>query len=307
MKKIHIAQTDIKASEIALGIMRMNSLPNEEAKRVIETALDGGINYFDHADIYGRGESERIFGEAFSEVDTSRDSVYIQSKTGIIPGKMYDFSKEHIIESVEGSLTRLKTDYLDALLLHRPDTLVEPEEVAEAFELLERQGKVRFFGVSNHNPMQIELLKKNIRQPLVFNQLQMSVSHHPMIDAGFNVNRSNNLSIDRDGSILDYCRLNDMTIQPWSPFQAGNDKQGIIFDHLDYEELNKVLNRLAEEYNVSREAIAIAWLLRHPAKMQPIIGSMNPERILSSIQASSIRLSREEWYELYRSGGFQLP
>lgn len=307
MRKINIAQTDLEVSEIALGIMRMNSLSNEEAERVIETALDSGINYFDHADIYGGGESERIFGEAFSELDTSRDSVYIQSKTGIIPGKMYDFSKEHIIQSVEGSLTRLKTDYLDALLLHRPDTLVEPEEVAEAFEQLERQGKVRFFGVSNHNPMQTELLKKNVRQPLVFNQLQMSVSHHPMIDAGFNVNRSNELSIDRDGSILDYCRLNDITIQPWSPFQAGNDKQGILFDHSDYEQLNKVLNRLAEEYNVSREAIAIAWLLRHPANMQPIIGSMNPGRIVSSTQASSLRLSREEWYELYRSGGFQLP
>lgn len=307
MKKIHIAQTDLEVSEMALGIMRMNSLSIDEAKRVIQTALDSGINFFDHADIYGGGESERIFGEAFSELGISRDSVYIQSKTGIIPGRMYDFSKEHIIEAVEGSLTRLKTDYLDAMLLHRPDTLVEPEEVAEAFDQLEREGKVRYFGVSNHNPMQIELLKKTVRQSLVFNQLQMSVSHHPMIDAGFNVNRSNALSINRDGSILEYCRLQDITIQPWSPFQAGNDKQGILFDHPDYEVLNKVLNRLAEENNVSREAIAIAWLLRHPAKMQPIIGSMNPERILSSTQASSVQLSREEWYELYRSGGFQLP
>lgn len=307
MNTIQVAHTDLKVSEIALGIMRMNSLSADEAKQVIKTAIDNGINYFDHADIYGRGESERIFGQAFDELNVPRDSVYIQSKTGIVPGKMYDFSKEHIIDSVEGILTRLKTDYLDALLLHRPDTLVEPEEVAEAFDQLEAQGKVRYFGVSNHNPMQIELLKKTVKQPLVFNQLQMSVTHHPMIDAGFNVNRTNQLSINRDGSVLDYCRLHDITIQPWSPFQAGNEKQGILFDHPDYAELNNAINNLAEQNNVEREAIAIAWLLRHPAKMQPIIGSMNPERIISSAKASNVKLSREEWYELYRAGGFQLP
>lgn len=307
MKKIKVAHTDLEISEIGLGIMRIDHLSIEQAKEVIQTAVDNGITFFDHADIYGGGESERIFGQAFSEMDIARDSVHIQSKTGIVPGKMYDFSKEHIIKSVEESLVRLKVDYLDALLLHRPDTLVEPEEVAEAFDQLEQQGKVRYFGVSNHNPMQIELLKKNVKQPLVFNQLQMSVSHHPMIDAGFNVNRSNELSLDRDGSLLDYSRLHDMTIQPWSPFQAGNGKSGILFDHAELKELNSVIERMAEEKGVSREAIAIAWLLRHPAKMQPIIGSMNPERIAASAKASGITLSREEWYELYKSGGFQLP
>lgn len=307
MKKIQVAHTDLKVSEIGLGIMRIDHLSNEQAKEVIQTAVDNGINFFDHADIYGGGESERIFGQAFSEMEIARDSVYIQSKTGIVPGKMYDFSKEHIIKSVEESLVRLKVDYLDALLLHRPDTLVEPEEVAEAFEQLEQQGKVRYFGVSNHNPMQIDLLKKNVKQPLVFNQLQMSVSHHPMIDAGLNVNRSNELSLDRDGSLLDYSRLHDMTIQPWSPFQAGNGKSGIVFDHPEFKELNSVMERMAEEKGVSREAIAIAWLLRHPAKMQPIIGSMNPERIAATAKASGVALSRLEWYELYRSGGFQLP
>lgn len=307
MKKIRVAQTDLEVSEIGLGIMRIDQLSNEQAKEVIQTAVDNGINFFDHADIYGGGESERIFGQAFSEMEIARDSVYIQSKTGIVPGKMYDFSKEHIIKSVEESLVRLKVDYLDALLLHRPDSLVEPEEVAEAFDQLEQQGKVRYFGVSNHNPMQIDLLKKNVKQPLVFNQLQMSVSHHPMIDAGFNVNRSNELSLDRDGSLLDYSRLHDMTIQPWSPFQAGNGKSGIVFDHPEFKELNSVMERMAEEKGVSREAIAIAWLLRHPAKMQPIIGSMNPERIAATAKASGVALSRLEWYELYRSGGFQLP
>lgn len=307
MKKIQVAHTDLEVSEIGLGIMRMNSLSNEEAKKVIQAAIDNGITFFDHADIYGGGESERIFGQAFSEMEIARDAVHIQSKTGIVPGKIYDFSKEHIIKSVDESLTRLKVDYLDALLLHRPDTLVEPEEVAAAFDQLEQQGKVRYFGVSNHNPMQIELLKKYVKQPLVFNQLQMSVSHHPMIDAGFNVNRSNELSLDRDGSILDYSRLHDMTIQPWSPFQAGNKSSGIVFDHPEYKELNEVIEKMAEDKGVSREAIAIAWLLRHPAKMQPIIGSMNPDRIAATAKVSGVSLSRLEWYELYRSGGFQLP
>ena len=307
MKKIQVSQTELKVSEIVLGLMRMNSLTDEEAKKVIQTAVDNGITFFDHADIYGGGESERIFGRAFSEMGIARDAVHIQSKTGIVPGKMYDFSKEHIIQSVEESLERLKVDYLDALLLHRPDTLVEPEEVAEAFDLLKQQGKVRYFGVSNQNPMQIELLKKYVKQPLVFNQLQMSVSHHPMIDAGLNVNRSNELSLDRDGSLLDYSRLHNMTIQPWSPFQAGNGNSGIVFDHPEYKELNVVIERMAEEKSVSREAIAIAWLLRHPAKMQPIIGSMNPERIAATAKASDVSMSRLEWYELYRSGGFQLP
>ena len=203
MRKVKIANTDREVSEIALGVMRMNVLSSQEAKSVIEAAIENGIDYFDHADIYGGGESEQVFGSAFTELSIPRDSVFLQSKTGIIPGKMYDFSKKHIIESVDGSLKRLKTDYLDALLLHRPDTLVEPEEVAEAFEQLEEQGKVRSFGVSNHNPMQIELLKKYVRQPLLINQLQMSVTHHPSINAGFNVNRTNQEAIVREGSILE--------------------------------------------------------------------------------------------------------
>lgn len=307
MRKVKIANTDWEVSEIALGVMRMNVLSSQEAKSVIEAAIENGIDYFDHADIYGGGESEQVFGSAFTELSIPRDSVFLQSKTGIIPGKMYDFSKKHIIESVDGSLKRLKTDYLDALLLHRPDTLVEPEEVAEAFEQLEAQGKVRSFGVSNHNPMQIELLKKYVRQPLLINQLQMSVTHHPSINAGFNVNRTNQEAIVREGSILEYCRVNDITIQPWSPFQVGNEKEGILFDHPDFIELNGVLAKLAEKYKVEREAIAIAWLLRHPAKMQPIIGSMNPKRIAITCRASNVKLSREEWYEVYRAGGFQLP
>lgn len=307
LKKVKLANDGFEASEISLGIMRMSSLSNEEAKKVITTALSSEIDYFDHADIYGAGSSEEVFGRAIKELEIPRDSVYIQSKAGIVPGKMYDFSKKHIIGAVESSLKRLQTDYLDAFLLHRPDTLVEPEEVAEAFDELEKTGNVRYFGVSNQNPMQIDLLKTAVQQPLIINQLQMSVTHHPMIDAGFNVNRVNDLAITRDGSILEYSRIHHMTIQPWSPFQVGNNKQGILFDHPDYQELNELLQNYANDRGVSREAIAIAWLLRHPANMQPIIGSMNPERIAAVCKASSVKLSREEWYEIYRAGSYPLP
>lgn len=307
MKKVNLGNSGWLVSEISLGIMRMNSLSKEEAKKVIQTATDQEIDYFDHADIYGGGESESIFGQAFKELGIKRDSVYLQSKTGIVPGKMYDFSKEHILKTVDESLSRLQTDYLDTLLLHRPDTLFEPEEVAEAFEILEKSGKVRHFGVSNQNPMQIELLKKYVKQPLLTNQLQLSLTHHPMMDAGFNVNRFEEGSLVRDGSILEYSRLTDMTIQPWSPFQAGAGKKGLFFDHPDYPELNQEIDQLASQHSVSREAVAVAWLLHHPAKMQPIVGSMNPERIQAICQASDLTLTREEWYTLYRAGGYPLP
>lgn len=307
MKKVNLGNSGWLVSEISLGVMRMDSLSNSEAQEVIQAAIDNGIDYFDHADIYGDGNSEKIFGEAFKQLGIKRDSVSLQSKTGIVKGKMYDFSKSHIIHSVEDSLKRLQTDYLDTLLLHRPDTLFEPEEVAEAFNELEQSGKVLHFGVSNHNPMQVELLKKYVSQPLLINQLQMSVTHHPTIDAGFNVNMLNDLATVRDGSVLEYSRISDMTIQPWSPFQVGVGEEGLFFDHRDFPELNEVLNRLASEKSVAREAIAIAWLLRHPAHMQPIVGSMNPKRITDICKASRILLSREEWYEIYRSGNYPLP
>jgi len=307
VKKVNIGNSGLMASEIALGIMRMSVLSNDQAKKVIETSIDQGIDFFDHADIYGRGDSENVFGKAFKELGISRDKVMLQTKTGIVPGVMFDFSKEHIIETVEASLERLQTDYVDTLLLHRPDTLFEPEEVAAAFDELEQAGKVRHFGVSNQNSYQIDLLQKYVRQPLLINQLQLSVTHTPMIDAGLNVNMVNDASVMHDGGLLEYSRLHNMTIQPWSPFQAGNGKKGILFDHPDYPELNERMNELAADKGVAREAIAMAWLLRHPAHMQPIAGSMNPERIKSVCQASDISLSREEWYGLYKSTGKLLP
>ncbi len=234
-----------------------------------------------------------------------REKIILQSKCGIRPG-FFDFSKEHILNSVDGILSRLNTEYLDILLLHRPDALVEPCEVAEAFDILHKSGKVRYFGVSNQKPMQIELLKKYINQPIVINQLQFSIAHTGMIKNGLNVNMVNEASVDHDGSILDYCRLNDITIQPWSPFQYGFF-EGVFLDNEKFPELNKKINELAEKYGVTNSAIAIAWILRHPANMQPVLGTVNADRIKAIAKAAEFRLSREEWYDVFRAAGNILP
>lgn len=305
MKKIQLGKSNLKVSNIALGCMRIDALSKKEATHMIETALDVGINFFDHADIYGAGISEQVFSEAFASTSTKREDIILQSKVGIRENS-FDFSKEHILKSVDDILTRLQTDYLDALLLHRPDALVDPEEVAEAFTRLEESGKVRHFGVSNQNPMQIELLKKYVEQDLIANQLQFSIMHTGMIDAGLNVNMQHNHSLDKDGSILDYSRLHDMTIQAWSPFFYGFFG-GIFIDHKDFPELNEKLQEIANKYGVDKSAIAVAWILRHPAKIQTIVGTMNPERLQNIAKASHIEITREEWYEIYMAAGNKLP
>lgn len=305
MKSVKIANCDLDASEISLGCMRISQMTNPDIVTLIHTALDAGINFFDHADIYGGGQSEAKFAEALGMTPQLRDRMILQSKCGIRQG-MFDFSKDHILAAVDGSLKRLQTDYLDVLLLHRPDALVEPEEVAEAFTILQDSGKVKYFGVSNQNPMQIELLKKFVRQPLIINQLQFSITNTGMIDAGINVNMEIDPSIDRDGSILDYCRLHDITIQPWSPFQYGFF-EGVFLDNPKFPELNQKIDELAAAYGVTNTAIAIAWILRHPAHMQPIIGTTNAQRVQDICRASDITLSRQEWYEIYRAAGNKLP
>lgn len=305
MKNINIGQGALTASEISLGCMRIAGLPVKEASNLVNTALEQGINFFDHADIYGGGKSEEIFAEAVDMKPSVREKFIIQSKCGIRQG-YFDFSKEHILNSVDGILNRLKTEYIDVLLLHRPDTLMEPEEVAEAFDTLYNSGKVRHFGVSNQNPMQIELLSKFVKQKLIINQLQFSIMHTGMIDSGINVNMKIDPSIDRDGSILEYSRLKDMTIQAWSPFQYGFF-EGVFLDNDKFPELNKKINELAEVKGVPNTAIATAWILRHPAKMQVIAGTTNSERLKDICKASSIELTRQEWYEIYRAAGNKLP
>ncbi|MFK4973982.1 aldo/keto reductase [Lactococcus garvieae] len=303
MKKIQIA--DMQASQIILGCMRIIE-PGKNPVKVIETAYENGINFFDHADIYGAGQCETVFAEALAQTSIRREDIYIQSKCAIRPGIAFDFSKEHIIQSVEGSLKRLQTDYLDTMLLHRPDTLMEPEEVAEAFYELEKSGKVRYFGVSNQNPMQVELLKTAVKQPLLFNQLQFGLKHTEMVDAGLNVNIPNQASHMQDGSVLEYSRINKMTIQAWSPFQHGYF-DGPFVGNDKFPELNKTLEEYAEKYNLTPSGIAIAWINRHTARMQTIIGTMTEQRIEEVTNASDLVLSRDEWYDLYMAAGNILP
>ena len=305
MRTMKLGNGTLEVPVVAVGCMRINSLDKTQAEAFVQTALEEGANFFDHADIYGGGTCEEIFAEAIHMNDDIREQIILQSKCGIRNG-MFDFSKEHILEAVDGSLKRLKTDYLDVLLLHRPDALVEPEEVAEAFDILESSGKVRYFGVSNQNSMQIQLLKKSVKQPLVANQLQLSITNATMISSGINVNMENASAVNRDGSVLDYCRLNDITIQPWSPFQYGFF-EGVFLGNDKFPELNHKIDEIAAQYEVSNTTIAIAWLLRHPAHMQPIIGTMNVDRLKDCCKASDVYLTREQWYEIYRAAGNILP
>ena len=305
MKTITLNNTNLSIPEIGMGCMRIVELENADAvKSWVDTALEHGINFFDHADIYGKGRCEELFGQILTP--SLREKIILQSKCSIRPGIAFDFSKEHILNSVDGILKRLNTEYLDILLLHRPDALMEPEEVADAFRILKENGKVRHFGVSNQTPMQMELLSKYCDEPLLINQLQLSIAHCPMINSGINANMYNDSGINRDGGILEYCRLKDITIQAWSPFQYGMF-EGIFLGNEKFAELNKVIDNFAEKYNVTNSAIAVAWILRHPAGIQTIVGTTNKDRIAQISKASEIRLTREEWYALYMAAGNKLP
>lgn len=308
MNKINIVNGPSSCSRIILGCMRMPALSTDDAVKVIRNAYDQGINFFDHATCYGNGEAETRFGDAFTKTGLKREDVIIQSKCGIRPElQIFDWRKETIIDSVDAILSRLKMDYLDTLLLHRPDLLFDPEQVAEAFDNLEKKGKVRNFGVSNTLPMQIELLKKFVKQPIVINQLQLSLEQSQLIDQELYLNnKTTDMSVMRDDSTLNYCRLHDITIQAWSPLQYGMF-QGTFVDNPKFPEMNAVLQELADKYSVSKTAIAIAWILRHPAKIQVIAGTMNPKHLNDLITADTVTLSHEEWYKLYLSSGKFLP
>lgn len=308
MKTINVVQGPQNASAIILGCMRMPALSVDGAAAMIRAAAQEGINFFDHATCYGDGEAETRFGDAFPQTGLRREDVFIQSKCGLhFDRKEFDWSKEDILSSVDGSLKRLKMDYLDVLLLHRPDLLFEPEQVAEAFDQLASNGKVRFFGVSNVTPGQMNLLKKFVRQPLVFNQLQFSLEQTQLIDPGLYLNNlTTDRSIDRDNGVLDYCRLHDITIQAWSPLQFGMFK-GCFVDHPDFPEMNRALAEIGEARGVSKTAVAIAWILRHPARMQAIAGTMNPAHLKDLCAAGCVHLTHQEWYRLYLAAGKFLP
>ncbi len=305
MKYMKIPTVEKEVSNIALGCMRIDKMSESQADEYVETALSCGYNFFDHADIYASGRCEEIFGRVLSRNKSLRDKLVIQTKCGIRQG-MYDFSYGHIMSSVEGSLRRLETEHIDVLLLHRPDLLMEPDEVARAFDELYSSGKVGAFGVSNQSPMQLELLQKSVNQKLCINQLQLSITNASMISSGASVNTGFDDAVNRDGYIRDYCRLNDITIQPWSPLQYGFF-EGTFLDSDRFPRLNQVLDELAEKYLVSKTAVAVAWLLRLPEKMQPVIGSTDSGRIKEIAKAADIVLDREDWYMIYRVAGHSLP
>lgn len=308
MRYIKFGERQVEISEVVLGLMRISEMTVDQVEELIESALAVGINAFDIADCYGHGECERILGEVLKRRPDLREKMWIQSKCGIRMEDFtyFDFSKEHILEAVDGILERLGVDYIDSLLLHRPDALMEPEEIAEAFDILKAQGKVIDFGVSNQNPMMMELIKKDVKQPLVANQLQLSAAFTPSFDAGFHVNMKQDAGIVRDSSIFEYCRLNDVVIQAWSVLQFDYFG-GVFLGSEKYPELNRVLERLAEKYQVMPSAIAIAWVLRYPAQMQAVIGTTKSERVAQAAKAADIVLTRKEWYEIYLAAGNDLP
>ena len=308
MRYITLGQDDNELSEIVLGMMRIEDKSVKEVEELVETALSVGINAFDLADIYGRGRCEELLGLVLKNRPDLREKMWIQSKCGIRIEEFtyFDFSKDYIVKSVNGILQRLKIDHLDSLLLHRPDALMESDQVAEAFDLLYKQGKVRDFGVSNQNPMMMELLKKDVKQPLAVNQLQLSAAFTPGFGSGFHVNMEDSQAAIRDGSIFEYCKLHDVVIQAWSVLQFGYFKGNFVGNE-KFQQLNQVLNRLALKYSVNPSAIAIAWVLRYPAKMQAVVGTTNPKHLREVSQATNFSLTRKEWYEIYLAAGNDLP
>lgn len=311
MKTVPFGSSDLKVSQVALGVMRIDVKSRDEAREIVKTALDGGVTFFDTADMYGRGKSSTVFGQALKDLGVKRDSIQLQTKFGIINTEAgenirYDFSKQHLLDALDSELEHLGTDYVDSVLLHRPDTLADPEEVAEVFNELANSGKVRHFGVSNMNPWQVELFQSAVGQKLEANQLQFGIMHAGMIQQELHVNMSDPFSVDHDGGILPYSRLKKMTIQAWSPFQYGFF-EGPYVDNPKFPELNAKLEEMAEKYSSTKNGIAVAWILRHPAHMQVILGSMTPARLGEMIAGADVDLERQDWWDLYFAAGNDLP
>ena len=320
MQTYRLGASDLNVSRIGYGCMLiggswddapLTDSVRESAMKVLRTALEAGINFFDHADIYCKGKSEEVFAGLWKDSPHLRQQIYLQTKCGIRfapPLHRFDFSYEHIIASAEASLRRLQTDYIDVFLLHRPDPLVEPEEVARAFDELKRAGKVRWFGVSNHTAGQIELLQKYLDQPLVTNQMEFNLIHTHLLDAGIMFNQ-NNPRLARNNDLIEYCRLHDITLQAWSPLARGRLSGNP--DPKDGENIRNTADCVAEmaaEKGVHPEAIVLAWILRHPAHIQPLPGVTNPQRLLAACEADTVRPTREEWYRLFLAArGESLP
>lgn len=320
MQTYLLGASDLNVSRIGYGAMSIGGAWDDtpltdsirrSALRSVRSALDAGINFFDHADIYCYGKSEEAFAELWKDSPHLRQEIYIQTKCGIRfapPLHRFDFSYEHIIASVEKSLKRLQTDHLDVLLLHRPDPLVEPEEVARAFDELKNAGKVRWFGVSNHTAAQMDLLRKYLNQPIVTNQVEFNVIHTQLLDEGMVFNQ-NNPRLTRNEDTIEYCRQHNISLQAWAPLAngwvTGNPRENAP---KHFSATAELVAQMAAEKGVSPEAIIIAWILRHPARIQPLPGTTNPKRIQAVSEAAHVCLTREEWYRLFVSGrGEKLP
>ena len=312
MRYMNLGLSGFRASRVALGVMRIDQKSREEARTIVETAMNAGVDFFDTADCYHAGASSRALGQALKDLSVDRDSVGIQTKFGIFRNPdsdkitRYDFSKDHLLKTLDQELINLQTDHVDFVLLHRPDTLVDLDDLAEAFNELQSSGKVRHFGVSNVNPMQVDLLQSAVSQRLEVNQLQFGLGHTGMVDQEIHVNMGDDPSLDHDGGLLAYSRLKSMTIQAWSPFQMGFF-DGVFLDNPRYPELNAELDKLAQQHGVAKSAIALAWILRHPASIQVLLGSMTPERITQMAAGADVDLTAQEWYDLYLSAGHDLP
>ncbi|MGN7190573.1 MULTISPECIES: aldo/keto reductase family oxidoreductase [unclassified Curtobacterium] len=308
MKTLELPQTDLTASDVVVGLMRITDMSDEEIRSLYAASRDAGVTMFDHAAIYGGWHGcEARFGEAVTLSSSERGAIQLQTKVGIRQG-YFDFSYEHIVESVHDSLEALRTDYVDVLLLHRPDALVEPEEVARAFDELHAAGKVHHFGVSNHTPGQVELLKRSVRQPLAFNQVQLSITHANVIAQGVAANMGGlDQSVDRDNDVLNHARMNGITLQAWSPFQKGFFDGVFLGDREHYAELNDVLDEVAAAHGVTPTGIAVAWITRHPAHFQVVLGTTNPQRVRDAAAGSDVVLSREEWYRIFTAAGHTVP
>ncbi|MCP8615368.1 aldo/keto reductase [Salirhabdus salicampi] len=325
MKIAPLEERGITSNRMVLGCMGFggswdNSPFTEDhvlqVEQAIDAALSIGITMFDHADIYRAGKAESVFGEVLKKRPELRDEIILQSKCGIRfsddlgPGR-YDFSKQHIMKSVDGILSRLGTDYIDILLLHRPDPLMEPDEVAHAFSKLKEEGKVRHFGVSNMNAAQMELIQSAIDEPLVANQIEMNLHKLDWVENGVLVNQQAGVNSNFPDRLLEYCQLENIQIQAWSPLAKG------IFTGREIEnpteailQTRKLVEQFAEQKATTKEAIVLGWLMKHPAKIQPVIGTTNAERIKNCKDAVKVSemMTREEWYSLYVSSrGVSMP
>ncbi|MGO8692475.1 MAG: aldo/keto reductase family oxidoreductase [Rectinemataceae bacterium] len=319
MEMIKLANTDIEVSRLCAGCMGLgggwerNTVIDSghlaQARDFISANLDLGINFFDHADIYARGRAEEVFGRVLKERPSLRARIVLQSKCGVRwaddpPGapQRFDFSAGHIIASVDASLKRLGTDYLDILLLHRPDVLCDGEEVASAFSSLKSEGKVRYFGVSNQNRSWIEYLQSFLPNPLVVNQVQMSLLHHAFVEVAVSFNQEASGYPDGWEGLIEYCRLKGVCLQAWSPLDKGRlvGAKDAGAD-LSANKAATLVSKMAIERNVKPEAIALAWLLRHPAKIVPVLGTTRPDRIAACARAIDVNLSYEDWYSLFEA------